>query len=161
MTATAPHRATALPNRFTHSLRSFVHPPTEQVLSSPHSVTSFPCEDTVRARSDKPSFTAFTKTSHDAYSWLSLRSRRCRSLSEAFTLFTPRFVLPAHGSLRSPFAFRGLPTVVLAPLTSARQGGGREQRGANRARRDQRERLEQRTANTARTTERSPRRRTA
>ncbi len=58
-----------LPNRFTHSLRSFVHPPTEQVLSSPHSVTSFPCEDTVRASSDKPSFTPFTKTSHDVCSW--------------------------------------------------------------------------------------------
>ena len=26
MTATAPHRATTLPNRFTHSLQSFVHP---------------------------------------------------------------------------------------------------------------------------------------
>ena len=26
----------------------------------------------------------------------------------------------------SPFAFRGLPPVVLAPLTSARHGGGRE-----------------------------------
>ncbi len=41
-----------------HGLRDLrsrsAHPPTEQVLSSPHSVTSFPCEDTVRASSDKP-----------------------------------------------------------------------------------------------------------
>ena len=96
----------------TDSLTPFVHPPTEQVLSSPHSVTSFPCEDTVRARSEKPfarlthgyavrlrgfpahgsclpvrtfgglplvdhpmvTLATFTKTSHDACSWLSLRS---------------------------------------------------------------------------------------
>ena len=79
-----------------HGLRDLrsrsAHPPTEQVLSSPHSVTSFPCEDTVRARSDKPfarlthgyavrlrgfplvTLATFTKTSHDVCSWVSLRS---------------------------------------------------------------------------------------
>ena len=116
MTAPAPHRATTLPSRFTHSLLTVRFAPHSHIRWSRFArppATHGSLDSRLRRSSSR---TPFSRPRYAPRSLFedSLRSSSHRSL-----------VHPSHG-------FCSWPSLRSDTLASARQGGGREQRGAKR-----------------------------
>ena len=144
---TPQHRATRLPNRFAHSLRSFTHPLEDSLRSrvAPHPVLfEVSLRSTSHRSSSKPSFTPFTKTARGRRP-LEPCERALRAREQTSHGFVaarrPRQRAPPHTITRFQRSGRLRPIPLLPPAPArappspdVATGGGTASRRARRGR---------------------------